>query len=414
MKDAVVIGGGPSGMAAAVRLAEKGYDVAVIERKEELGGILDQCIHDGFGTKIFGKALSGPEFAGTFIGRIQRLGVEVHLGTYVRSVEAGGGIKEITTVSPGGVERIKTRSIIYAIGCRERHQFEIKIGGTRPAGVYTAGMVQRLVNLYGILPGRNVVIVGGGDVGMIVARHLYLEGVDSILVVFPEEFFSGLPRNAQQCILDFGIPYRPRTVVKEITGRERVEGVVLVQVDDRWRPIQGTEEFYPCDAVILSVGLVPYTKKLADIGAEIDPRTRGPVVNEFFETTVRGVFAAGNLVQIFDYVDDAVESAYLAAEGVEKFLNGEARLEKPVRMNPGENVRTLTPHGVEWKDEKPVIAFLRPGIEGRAWILIRNEDGEMLKKFFRPYVRPSTLERIEIPRDILRDAGEVFVDVRGL
>ncbi|MBO8173914.1 MAG: FAD-dependent oxidoreductase [Thermococcus sp.] len=414
MKDIVIIGGGPSGMAAAVRLAEKGYDVAIIERKEELGGILDQCIHDGFGTKIFGVALSGPEFAGEFIEQVQKLGIDVYLKTYVKSVEASGKVKEIITVSPDGVEIIKTKSIVYAIGCRERHQFEIKIGGTRPAGVYTAGMVQRLVNLYGILPGKNVVIVGGGDVGMIVARHLYLEGVDSILVVFPEEFFAGLPRNVQQCILDFGIPYRPRTVVKEIVGKDRVEGVILVQVDEKWNPISGTEEFYPCDAVILSVGLVPYTKKLTDIGAEIDPRTKGPIVNEFFETTVRGVFAAGNLVQIFDYVDDAVESAYLAAEGVEKYLRGEERLERPIFINPGENVRTLTPHRVEWKDERPITAFMRPAIEGKAWIIVRNERGEILEKSFRRYVRPSTLERIEISRDILENAEEVFIDVRGL
>ena len=414
MKDAVVIGGGPSGMAAAVRLAEKGYDVAIIERKEELGGILDQCIHDGFGTKIFGTALSGPEFAGSFMERVEKLGISVRLNAYVKSVDAGGDIKKITTVSPEGVDVIKTKSIIYAIGCRERHQFEIKMGGTRPAGVYTAGMVQRLVNLYGILPGRNILIVGGGDVGMIVARHLHLEGAESIMVVFPEEFFAGLPRNAQQCILDFGIPYRPRTIVKEIVGRERVEGAVLVRVDERWNPIPGTEEFYPCDTVVLSVGLIPYAKKLADLGAEIDPRTKGPAVNEFFETTVSGVFAAGNLVQIFDYVDDAVESAYLAAEGVEKFLRGDAKLEKRIIVKAGENVRSLTPHRIEWEDEKPVVAFLRPALEGRAWITVSDGDGQLLKKFFRQYVRPSTLERVEIPREILQDADEVVIDVRGL
>ncbi|AJC72295.1 FAD-dependent pyridine nucleotide-disulfide oxidoreductase [Thermococcus guaymasensis DSM 11113] len=414
MKDVVVIGGGPSGMAAAVKLAEKGYDVALIERKEELGGILDQCIHDGFGTKIFGKALSGPEFAGHFVDEVNKLGVEVHLNTYVKYVKAEGDLKELVTVSPRGVEGIKARSIVYAIGCRERHPFEIKVGGTRPAGVYTAGMVQRLVNLYGILPGKRILIVGGGDVGMIVARHLYLEGTGSILIVFPEEFFAGLPRNVQQCILDFEIPFRPRTIVREIVGKERVEGAILMRVDENWRPIPGTEEFYPCDTVIFSVGLVPYSEKMGKIGAEIDPRTRGPVVNEFFESTVRGVFAAGNLVQIFDYVDDAVESAYIAADGVEKYLAGEERLDNPVPFKPGSNVRTLTPHRLEWEDERPVVAFLRPAIEGRAWIVIRDEKGQVLRKEFRQYVRPSTLERIEVPREAIEGAEEVYVDVAGI
>ncbi|AIF70088.1 FAD-dependent pyridine nucleotide-disulfide oxidoreductase [Palaeococcus pacificus DY20341] len=412
MKDVVVIGGGPSGLAAASKLAEKGYDVALIERKEELGGVLDQCIHDGFGTKLFRKALSGPEFAGFFIDRVKALSVEVQFQSYVKSVSVRNGIKEIVSVSPRGVERIETKTIVYALGCRERHQFEIKIGGTRPAGVYTAGMVQRLVNLYGVLPGKNVVIVGGGDVGMIVARHLYLEGVEKILIVFPEEFFAGLPRNVQQCVLDFGIPFKPRTIVKEIVGKNRVEGVVLVRVDERWNPIPGSEEFYPCDTVILSVGLIPYSAKLQKLGARIDPRTRGPEVNEFFETSVSGVFAVGNLVQIFDYVDDAVESAQIAANGVEKYLNGEPKRKEPILLKPGENIRTLTPHRIEWNDERNVVAFFRPAVEmGNAIVELRDGEGNLLKKYFKRYIRPSTLERLEIPREVLNGSREVFLSV---
>ena len=273
-------------------------------------------------------------------------------------------------------------------------------------------MVQRLLNLYGILPGKRVLIVGGGDVGMIVARHLYLEGAESILVVFPEEFFAGLPRNVQQCILDFGIPYRPRTTVREIVGRDRVKGAILARVDERWNPIPGTEEFYPCDTIVFSVGLIPYASNLEEIGARIDSRTRGPEVNEFFETTVRGTFAVGNLVQIFDYVDDAVETAYIASEGVRKYLEDERRLERPVRISPGELVGPIAPQRIEWNDSKDVIVFFRPRIEAEnVKIQVRDPNGKILKEYFRRYVRPSTMERIEIPRDILEGLDEVIVDV---
>ncbi|RLF66933.1 MAG: pyridine nucleotide-disulfide oxidoreductase [Thermoplasmata archaeon] len=412
MRDAVVIGGGPSGLAAAIGLREKGLDVLLIEREEELGGILNQCIHDGFGTKILKKALSGPEFAGYLMEKALSLGVEAITETYVKSVEDRGEYKEIITISPKGIEEIRARAIVYALGARERTPFEIKIGGTRPAGVYTAGMVQRLLNLYGILPGKRVLIVGGGDVGMIVARHLYLEGAESILVVFPEEFFAGLPRNVQQCILDFGIPYRPRTTVKEIVGRDRVKGAILARVDERWNPIPGTEEFYPCDTIVFSVGLIPYASNLEEIGARIDPRTRGPEVNEFFETTVRGTFAVGNLVQIFDYVDDAVETAYIASEGVRKYLEDERRLERPVRISPGELVGPIAPQRVEWDDSRDVIVFFRPRIEAEnVKIQVKSPNGKILKEYFRRYVRPSTMERIEIPRDILEGLDEVIVDV---
>lgn len=409
--DVVVIGGGPSGLAAATKLAEKGYKVSLIERKDELGGILDQCIHDGFGTKLFNKALSGPEFASFFINKAESLGIDIHLNTYVKNVEIKENEKEIVAISPQGIKNIKTKAIVYAVGCRERHQFEIKIGGTRPAGVYTAGMVQRLINLYGILPGKNILIVGGGDVGMIVARHLYLEGAENLLIVFPEKRFAGLPRNVQQCVLDFGIPYQPQTVVKEIIGKERVEGAILVRVDERWKPLPGTEELYPCDTIILSVGLIPYSLKLKKIGAKIDPKTKGPKINEFFETTIEGVFAVGNLVQIFDYVDDAVESALIAADGVEKYLNQEPK-EKTVEFVPGKYIRALIPHRIEWKDDRDIIAFFRVDTEKEnAYIELRDENGNLLKRYFRRYIRPSTLEKIEIPRELIQDKRWVTLNV---
>jgi len=411
-KDAVVVGGGPSGLAAATRLAELGYKVAVVELGDELGGILIQCIHDGFGTKLFGKALSGPEFASIFIEKLGELGVESWTRTYVARVRAEGGSWVLTAVSPEGVYRFSCRAVVYATGCRERTPFEIRVGGTRPAGVYTAGLVQRLVNLYGVLPGKKVLIVGGGDVGMIVARHLYLEGVEELQIVFPEPWFAGLPRNVQQCVLDFGIPFRPRTVVKEIVGKERVEGAILVKVDEKWQPIKGTEEFYPCDVVVFSVGLVPNASQLEELGAEMDPRTRGPVVNEYFETTLKGVFAVGNLLTPFDYVDDAAETAFIAAEGVSKHLNGEARRGNPIPLRPGSNVRLLVPHRVEWSSGGDITLFLRPSVEKEnARISVKGSGGE-LHHARRRYVRPSLVERVELPRSLVEISPEgVVVDV---
>ncbi len=413
MKDAVVIGGGPSGLAAASELAKKQYEIKLLERNDELGGLLQQCIHEGFGTILFDESLSGPEFADVFIEKVDDAGVEVELNTYVKSVEKKDDHFEILTVTGEGVQNISARSLVYAIGCRERNRFEIKIGGTRPAGVYTAGTVQRLVNLYGILPGKDPIIVGGGDVGLIVARHLHLEGVDSLMMVYPEEFFSGLPRNAQQCILDFDIPYKPRTTVKRIIGEKKVEAVELVEVDENWAPIEGTEETYGCDSVILSVGLIPYSEKVEELGAVIDPRTGGPEVNEFFETSVDGVFSVGNLVQIFDYVDDAVKMSFVAAEGVDDYLKGAGRKrDEPVRLKPGKNVRSIVPQRIAHESEGKIKIFFRPGLEKEnAKVDIRSE-GRVLKSFKKRYIRPSTLEELEVSRGVIGGKKEVVVDVR--
>ncbi len=412
MKDVVVIGGGPSGLAAASELDDEGYDVTVLERNDELGGLLQQCIHDGFGTILFDESMSGPEFADIFIERVKKGGVEIKLETYLKSVDKKGDHFEVRTITPEGIEKLKTRSLVYAIGCRERNRFEIKIGGTRPAGVYTAGTVQRLVNLHGILPGKDVVMVGGGDVGMIVARHLHLEGVDSILMVYPEEFFSGLPRNAQQCVLDFDIPFRPRTTVKRIIGKKKVEAVELVEVDSDWDFIDGTEEIYRCDSVILSVGLVPYSEKLEELGAEIDRRTKGPMVNEFLETSVEGVFAVGNLIQIFDYVDDAVKTSFIAAEGVKRFLEGERDKSMQIKLKPGNNVMSATPQRVDDKQGEEITIFFRPGIEKEDPKIELVDPSGVMETFRERYIRPSSLEEIKVPKRILKGKKEVSIHVR--
>ncbi len=311
-------------------------------------------------------------------------------------------------MTPQGVKKVEAKSIVYAIGCRERNQYEILIGGSRPAGVETAGTIQRLVNLYGILPGKNIVIVGGGDVGMIVARHLRLEGVKKIFVVFPEEFFTGLPRNVQQCIYDFYIPFQGKTIVKRVIGKERVEAVEFVRVDEDWQPILGSEKIHPCDSLILSVGLIPYADKLEEIGAKIDGNTGGPVVNECFETTVSGVFAVGNLLQIFDYVDDAVQTAFIAAEGIDFFLKNQKRDNKnSVKVLFDENINCLTPQRIDGcKDE--ISVFFRPCITAKnPKIVLKNKEGTVIKSFKKPFIRPSTLENIKFKKELIE--GEVEV-----
>jgi len=408
-----VIGGGPSGLAVATTLAEKGYDVCIIERNEELGGLLDQCIHDGFGTKLYNKVLSGPEFTEKFIEKLNNLKIEKYLDSFVKTVEIHGSEKKILTITPRGIKTITAKSIVYAIGCRERNHYEIKIGGTRPSGIFTAGYVQRLINLYGILPGKNVIIVGGGDVGMIVARHLYLEGVKNILMVYPEKFFIGLSRNVQQCIIDFNIPFKTQTIVKRIMGKEKIKAIEIVNVDNKWNPIPGTEKILQCDCLILSVGLIPYAEKLEEIEVKINNKTHGPEINECFETSIDGIFAIGNLVQIFDYVDDAVETAFIAAKGVEQYLKNQKTKLKPLLFKPGKNIQCFTPQRIN-KVLDEITIFFRSNITlNKAQILFKNSKDEIIHKINKPFIRPSTLEQIKLPLNLIKNEEEVVIDVQG-
>ncbi len=409
MKECIVIGGGPAGLGAAIRCAELGIEVEILEKGEELGGILPQCIHDGFGIKLYSEAISGPEFAERLISRAKDLGVPHLLNAYVRGIRRKEDFFELEVISPKGAQVLKAKSLIFATGCRERHMFEIKVGGFRPAGVFTAGMAQRLINIYGVLPGKHVVIVGGGDIGLIVARHLVLEGASSVLIVEIMDKIGGLPRNFQQCVLDFGIPYRTRTTVREILGKRRVEGVILQRVDENFRAIPGTEERYPCDSVIFSVGLIPCTDLLEPLGVKIDPRTKGPEINEYYETSVPGVFAAGNLVQVFDFVDDAVLTGMRAAEGVKNYLEGK-KPEVLVKISCGPGIRSVIPQRIEYKEGEKVKFYLRVLLEKEnAKIGVFGRSGKIFEKFSR-YVRPAVMEELELEKAKL--FGEESVEFR--
>ena len=287
----VVVGGGPAGLAAAIAAYEAGeHDVLILERDTQLGGILNQCIHNGFGLHTFKEELTGPEYAQRFIDRADELGIERRLGTMVLDISSE---RVVTTVSAAnGIDRIQAGAVVLAMGCRERPRGALATPGYRPAGVYSAGTAQRLVNIEGQLPGREVVILGSGDIGLIMARRMTLEGAHVACVAEIMPYSGGLKRNIVQCLDDFGIPLLLSHTVVDVEGRDRVEAVTIAQVDERLKPIPGTEVRYPCDTLMLSVGLLPENELSREAGVELSPVTRGPVVDQSLQTSVAGIFAA--------------------------------------------------------------------------------------------------------------------------
>lgn len=306
-----VIGGGPAGMAAAVKARQQGVkDILIMEREDNLGGILQQCIHTGFGLQVFKEELTGPEYAARYIDMVNELGIAYLTGTTALAIKPGIVVEAVSEKK--GFVRIKAKAVILAMGCRERTRGALNIPGTRPAGIYTAGTAQKFVNINGYLPGKKIVILGSGDIGLIMARRLKLEGAEIKMVceIMPKP--GGLTRNVVQCLHDFNIPLKLSHTVIEIHGRERVEGVTTAAVDENLKPVDGTEEYVECDTLLLSVGLIPENEITAEAGIKIDPATSGPVVNEHMETSMPGVYACGNVVHVHDLVDNVTLEAEIA------------------------------------------------------------------------------------------------------
>ena len=316
--DLVIIGGGPAGLAAAVAARQAGVsDILILERDNELGGILNQCIHNGFGLHTFHEELTGPEYAHRFIEQVESLGIPYKLNTMVLSLAPG---KTVTAMNrTDGLFQLRPKAVILAMGCRERPRGALNIPGTRPAGIYTAGTAQRLVNMEGFLPGRECVILGSGDIGLIMARRMTLEGAHVQVVAELMPYSGGLKRNIVQCLEDFGIPLKLSHTVVDIQGRERLEGVTLARVENG-RPVPGTEEFYPCDTLLLSCGLIPENELTREAGAAISPVTNGPTVNESLETSIPGVFAAGNVLHVHDLVDYVSQEAAAAGRNAARYI----------------------------------------------------------------------------------------------
>ena len=342
-RDIVIIGGGPAGLAAAEAAVQAGArDVLILERDTRLGGILNQCIHNGFGLHTFKEELTGPEYAARFEARVRALQIEYKLGTMVLSISPE---KTVTAVSrEEGLVTIEAKAVILAMGCRERARGALNIPGFRPAGIFSAGTAQRLVNMEGYMPGREVVILGSGDIGLIMARRMTLEGAKVRVVAELQPYSGGLKRNIVQCLDDYGIPLKLSHTVTEIHGKERVTGVTISAVDENLKPVPGTEEFYSCDTLLLSVGLIPENELSTGAGVALSRVTNGPVVNESLETNVPGIFACGNVLHVHDLVDYVSEEAAAAGRAAAVYLQqGEQREDKAIHINVSGGVRYTVP-----------------------------------------------------------------------
>ena len=357
MYDSIIVGGGPAGLAAAIAAKQNGAEkVLILERDNRLGGILLQCIHNGFGLHYFGEELTGPEYAGRFIKQVEDLQIENKVNTMVLEVHRGKDFHEVVAInSKDGLMCLQTRTVILSMGCRERTRGALVIPGTRPAGIFTAGSAQRFVNIDGYLPGKKVVILGSGDIGLIMARRLTLEGADVKLVCEIMNYSAGLARNMTQCLENFNIPLKLSTTIVQIHGNERVSGVTIAKVDEHRKPIAGTEEYIECDTVLLSVGLIPENEVSIAAGVSIDSITSGPSVNQNMQTSIPGIFACGNSVHVHDLVDFVTEESFLAGKAAANYVQ-KAEEPKPsdtkdetviVQVYPGNRVRYTVPQRLE-------------------------------------------------------------------
>lgn len=414
--DLVIIGGGPAGLAAAIAAREAGVrDIRVLERDHELGGILNQCIHSGFGLHTFQEELTGPEYAGRYICKAKELDIPCELGTMALELSPD---RVVTAMSrEKGLFQIQAGAVILAMGCRERPRGALNIPGFRPAGIYSAGTAQHLVNREGLLPGREVVILGSGDIGLIMARRLTLEGAHVQVVAELMPYSGGLKRNIVQCLDDFGIPLKLSHTVIDIQGRERVTGVTLAQVGPDRKPIPGTEEHYDCDTLLLSVGLIPENELTRGAGAAISPVTNGPVVNESLETSIHGIFACGNVLHVHDLVDFVSQEAAKAGRAAADFLQGEIEYStREIHLKAANGVRYTVPSIVDpYRMEEELTVRFRVGdVYKNTAVLVTADDGTVLHRRKKMILAPGEMEEIKLKKADLLARPEIKEITIGL
>ncbi len=377
-KALVIIGGGPAGLAAGIAAREAGVtDLVILEREDEAGGILRQCIHNGFGLHRYGEELTGPEYAARDIARAAELGLGIRCGTTVLSVSPE---RLVTCVSKQeGLQVFEAGAVILAMGCRERPRGALGTPGTRCAGVYTAGAAQKFVNLEGLMPGRRVVILGSGDIGLIMARRMTLQGAKVLACVELMPYSSGLNRNIVQCLQDFDIPLYLSHTVTDIRGRERLEGVTVMEVDEHRRPIPGTETDFACDTLLLSVGLIPENELSRQAGVPLSPVTGGAVVDDRLHTGVPGIFACGNVLHVHDLVDFVSDESFRAGQAAAAFLRGEAPDAPAVEVRDGEGVRGTVPQRLH-PDHDVTLMFRPAGVYKNAAVVAESAGVELARK----------------------------------
>ncbi len=401
--DIVIIGGGPAGLAAAVAARDSGVEsILILERDKELGGILNQCIHNGFGLHTFKEELTGPEYAARFEQQVYERNIEYKLNTMVMDISRD---KVVTAMNrEEGLFEIQAKAVILAMGCRERSRGALNIPGYRPAGIYSAGTAQRLVNMEGFMPGREVVILGSGDIGLIMARRMTFEGAKVKVVAELMPYSGGLKRNIVQCLDDYGIPLKLSHTVVDIRGKERLEGITLAQVDEKGKPIPGTEEDYTCDTLLLSVGLIPENELSNGIGVEMNRVTSGPVVNESLETSVDGVFACGNVLHVHDLVDFVSEEAAAAGRNAAKYVkSGEQRAEgHEITLKAVDGVRYTVPCTInpEHMDDTQIVRFRVGNVYKNCYIGVYFDDEQVLHRK-RPVMAPGEMEEIKLEKSKL-------------
>ncbi len=394
--DIVIIGGGPAGLAAAISAKKNGVDsILLLERDRELGGILNQCIHNGFGLHTFKEELTGPEYADRYIRQLEELSIAYQLNTMVISISKD---KVVTAVNgKEGLLDIQAKAIILAMGCRERARGALSIPGYRPAGIFSAGTAQRLINIEGYLPGREVVILGSGDIGLIMARRMTLEGAKVKVVAEIMPYSGGLKRNIVQCLQDYNIPLRLSYTVIDIKGRQRLEGVTLAKVDEKRKPIPGTEEYYSCDTLLLSVGLIPENELSEEMGVALNPITAGPRVNERLETNIEGVFACGNVLHVHDLVDFVSEEAAAAGRHAALYVKKKVSHSggQPISLKADRGIRYTVPEMVDIAGiEKALTVRFRVSDVYRDCYISVFFDGERVLHKKRQIVAPGEMESI--------------------
>ena len=404
--DIAVIGGGPAGMAAAAAAKEAGAgSVLLIERDDELGGVLNQCIHDGFGTKIFKEALTGPEYAAIYAVKVRDTEVELRMEATVLEFTKE---RVLTVLSEKGMETIEAGAVVLAMGCRERPRGAIGIPGSRPAGVYTAGAVQNYMNLRNLAVGRRVVILGSGDIGLIMARRLTLEGAEVACVAEILPYPSGLARNVVQCLEDFDIPLFLNTTVSEIHGTRRVEGVTLAKVSGM-DVIPGTEWHVDCDTLMLSVGLIPENELSRQAGVYIDPVTAGPAVDDAFQTHSPGVFACGNVLQVHDIVDYATMEAEIAGRSAATYIADGSLPKAEIKITVGEGLRYVVPSHVSGLDAVNFTMRVTKPDQDRA--IVFSSGGKVLRKLKQQALSPASMARVRLGRARFSNTREIHVEV---